>query len=81
VVEGAALEMLCRGNFTGGSNPPLSVLSQSLTIPLSGFGSAQPPRGIVRAIAVKILNPIAATIAANGIVAIQLSPIDRRVVV
>jgi hypothetical protein len=26
VVEGAALEMLCRGNFTEGSNPSLSVL-------------------------------------------------------
>ena len=25
VVEGAALEMLFRGNFNGGSNPPLSV--------------------------------------------------------
>jgi hypothetical protein len=30
VVEGAALEMLFRGNFNEGSNPSLSVLASSL---------------------------------------------------
>jgi hypothetical protein len=32
VVEGAALEMLCRGNSTEGSNPSLSAINYKLLI-------------------------------------------------
>ncbi len=52
MVEGAALEMLFRGNFNEGSNPSLSVLSTDkiitvlLSVPasrLSGFSMATHP--------------------------------------